>query len=255
MKRMKIMGLCLIAVFSMVVVVASSASAAPTYYECAKAAKVGKTYTGNSNNNTCTESNAKGEGKYNLQPGRGKDKAFKGKGGAATLHTPAVGGEVKCGASKDEGFISSSFTGQEKVKVTFTKCTSLGKNCSSAGGKKGEIKTNPLEGALGYISTSGKKVGVSLKGEGGADSADFNCEGLVIETKGAVIGEITGDINAINASSTDAFTVTGGGVQSITKFEGGPTEVLESLINGSGPFESGEATTTTNKGEKLEIKA
>jgi hypothetical protein len=254
MKRMRILGLCLVAVFAMGIA-AASASAAPTYYECAKAAKVGKAYTGNSNNKTCTETNEKGEGKYNLQPGRGKNKIFKGKGGAATLHTPTVGGEVKCSTSKDEGLVNASFTGQEKVKVIFGKCISLGKNCSSAGAKKGEIKTNALEGTLGYISKSPLKVGVSLKGEGGADSADFNCEGLVIETKGAVIGEITGDVNAFSKESTDIFTVNGEGFQTVKNFEGGSTEVLKSEINGSGPFESGEQTTTVNKGESLEIKA
>ncbi len=246
MKRMRILGLCLVAVFAMAIVAAASASAAPTYYECAKTVG-GKLEKG------CSKEG--GKGGYALVPGRGKNKAFKGKGGAATLHTPAVAGEVKCSTSKDEGFISSSFTGQEKVKVIFGKCISLGKNCSSAGAKKGEIKTNALEGTLGYISKSPLKVGVSLKGEAGADSADFNCEGLVIETKGAVIGEITGDVNAFSKESTDIFTVNGEGFQSVKSFEGGSTEVLESEINGSGPFESGEQTTTVNKGESLEIKA
>jgi hypothetical protein len=259
MTRIKIMGLCLIAVFAMAAVAAASASAAPTYYECAKAAKVGKLYTGNSNNSTCTEANAKGEGKYNLQPGRGKDKAFKGKGGAATLHTPAVGGIVECGASKDEGYVSSSFTGQEKVKVTFTKCKSESKACNSPGAKSGEIKTNPLSGTLGYISKSGPVVGVSLTGEAGHPSAEFECGtgagALKIVTTGAVIGEITGDTNKISKEATDSFSVTGGGQQSVTSFEGGPTEVLESSINGSPELESGEATTTVNKGEALEIKA
>lgn len=256
MKRMRIMGLCLVAVFALVAAASSSASATtPTYYECAKAAKSGKTYTGGYNNSTCTEVNAKGEGKYTLQPGRGKDKVFKGKGGAATLYTPAVGGEVKCGASKDEGYINATFNGQEKVLVSFSKCTTSGKKCTSAGAKAGEIKTNPLEGSLGYISASGPKVGIDLTGEGGKPSASFDCEGLEIVTSGSVIGEVTGDINTIDASYTDAFTVNGSGVQVPTSFEGGPLQVLESTINGGGPFESGEATTTVNKGEKLEIKA
>ncbi len=250
MKRMRIMGLCLVAVFALAAVAVSSASAAPTYYECAKV-KGGKY-----EDKACSKlaGSEKGE-KYELQPGRGKNKAFKGKGKAATLYTPAVGGEVKCGTSKDEGFINASFTGQEKVKVVFGKCTSLGKNCSSPGAKKGEIKTNPLSGTLGYISKTGPKVGVSLTGEGGKPSAEFNCEGLEIVTTGSVIGEITGDVNKFNKESTDTFVVNGSGVQIPTKFEGGPTEVLESTINGSGPFESGEETTVVNKGETLEIKA
>jgi hypothetical protein len=256
MTRIKIMGLALVALFAMAAVVAASASATPTYYECAKAAKVGKLYTGKYNNKTCTETNAKGEGKYELKEGLGKGKEFKGTGKAATLHTPAIGGEVKCSGSKDAGFTTAH--GQDKVTVTFTGCTSLGKKCTSVspkGKKSGEILTNSLDGKLGYISASPLKVGVSLTGEAGKPSAEFTCEGLEITTTGAVIGEITKDINAISKESTDSFTVNGLGYQTVTAFEGGATEVLETLANGSGPFESGEETATLNKGEALEIKA
>jgi hypothetical protein len=256
MKRIRIMGLALLALFAMAAVASASASATPTYYECAKAAKVGKTYTGKYNDKNCTEANAKSEGKYELKEGLGKGKEFKGVGKAATLHTPAIGGEVKCTGSKDAGYATAH--GQDKVSVTFSGCTSLGKKCTSAspkGKKAGEIVTNLLEGKLGYISSSPLKVGVSLTGEGGLPSADFTCEGLEIVTTGAVIGQITGDINAISKESTDSFTVAPSGFQTVTSFEGGSTEVLESLVNGSGPFESGEETTTLNKGEALEIKA
>lgn len=256
MKRMKIMGLALVALFAMAALATASASATPTYYECAKAAKVGKLYTGDFNNKNCSEPNAKGEGKYELKEGLGKGKVFKGTGKAATLHTPAVAGEVACTGSKDEGF--ATLHGQDKVKVRFSGCTSLGKKCTSVspkGKKTGEIVTNLLEGKLGYISASPLKVGVSLTGEGGKPSAEFNCEGLEVTTTGAVIGEITKDVNAISKEATDSFTVNGSGFQTVTAFEGGPTEVLESLIGGSGPFESGEETATLNKGEALEIKA
>jgi hypothetical protein len=257
MTRMRIMGLGLVAAFAMAAVAAASASATPTFYQCAKAAKVGKIYTGKYTDKNCTEFNAKSEGKYELKAGVGKGKAFKGKGPAAVLHTPAVGGEVTCKASKDEGF--NTLNGQEKVKVTFTGCASLGKTCNSVGAKSGEIKTNPLSGTLGYISAAGPKVGVSLTGEAGKPSAEFACGtgagSLNIVTTGAVIGEVTGNINKISKESTDAFTVTGGGLQTVTSFEGGPMEVLETSINGSPKIESGEQTTTVNKGEALEIKA
>jgi hypothetical protein len=256
MKRMRIIGLAIVALFAMAAVTAASASATPTFYECAKAPVVAKKATGKYNNATCTEENVKSEGKYELKAGVGKGKAFKGTGKAATLHTPAVGGEVKCTGSKDEGF--NTLTGQSKVKVTFTGCTSLGKKCTSispAGKKAGEIVTNPLEGKLGYISSTPVKVGVSLSGEAGKPSAEFGCEGLEIVTTGAVIGEITKDINAISKEATDSFTVNGSGFQTITSFEGGPEEVLSSTINGGGPFVSGEETSTLNKGEALEIKA
>jgi hypothetical protein len=257
MTLMRIMGLSLVVVFATGALAAASASATPTFYECAKAAKVGKFYTGKYSDKLCTEPNVKSEGKYELQPGLGKGKAFKGKGAAAVLHTPAVGGEVTCKGSKDVGF--NTATGQEKVIVTFTGCISLGKPCNSPSGKKGEIKTNPLAGSLGYIAKAGPKVGVSLAGEGGKPSAEFACGtgagSLTIVTTGSVIGEVTGNVNKINKESTNAFTVTGEGFQTVTKLEGGPLEVLESSINASPNFESGEQTTVVNKGEALEIKA
>jgi hypothetical protein len=257
MTRMRIMGLSLAAVFAMAAMATASASAAPSFYECAKVAKVGKFYTGKYNDKNCTEVNSESHGKYELVAGVGKGKAFKGKGAGAVLHTPAVGGEVTCKGSKDEGF--NTLTGQDKVKVTFTGCVSLAKPCNSPGAKKGEIKTNPLSGTLGYISATGPKVGVSLTGEGGLPSAEFACGtgagSLNIVTTGAVIGEITGDVNHINKEATDSFTVTGEGFQSVTSFEDGSTQVLETSINGSPNFQSGEQTTTVNKGEALEIKA
>jgi hypothetical protein len=256
MKRIRIMGLALVALFAMAAVAAASASATPTYYECAKVAKVGKFFTGGYNNSTCTEANAKHEGKFELKEGLAKGKEFKGTGKAATLHTPSAGGEVKCAASKDAGYAIEH--GQDKVVVTFTGCVGLGKKCTSTtpkAKKAGEIVTNDLVGKLGYIHTSPVVVGVSLTGEGGLPSAEFSCEGLEVVTTGAVIGEISKDVNAISKESTDSFLVNESGLQAVTSFQGGAEEVLESTFNGSGPFESGEETTTLNKGEALEIKA
>jgi hypothetical protein len=257
MRRIRIVGLCLVAVFATTAVAASSASAAlPELYECAKAVKVGKVYTGKYNDKKCSEKNEAGTGKYELQPGVGKGKVFKGKGKVATLHTPAIGGEVTCKTNKSEGKNSSPTT-QSGVVAIFKTCTSLGKKCTSAGAKVGEIKTNPLGGVFGYISKAPLKVGVDLTGEGGKDSADFTCEGLVIETKGSVIGEITGNVNSFNKTTLNNFVVTASPafVQVPTKFEGGPTQVLQTIVNGSGPFESGQQAEVTVKGEELNLKA
>lgn len=258
MRRTRIVGLCLVAMFAMTAIAASSASAAlPELYECAKAPKVGKFFTGKYNDKKCSETNEAGTGKYELQPGIGKGKTFKGKGKVATLHTPAIGGEVTCKTNKSEGK-NTSPTHQSNVTAQFKTCTSLGKKCSSTGHgekKAGEIYTNPLEGDFGYISKSPLKVGVVLVGEGGKDSADFTCEGLEIETKGGVIGEITGNINTFNKTTENIFAVTGGGLQQVTKFEGGPTTQLETIVNGSGPFPSGQQATVTVKGDELNLKA
>ncbi len=65
MKRIKIVGLCLVAVFAFTAVAAASASAEPTYKTCVKAAKnAEKKYTGGYNDKACSEVNSAGEGKY-----------------------------------------------------------------------------------------------------------------------------------------------------------------------------------------------
>lgn len=257
--RLKIMGLCLVAVFAMAAVVSASASAAePAFYECAKL--TAKPYTGKYTDKKCSKEATSGEiaegkkNKYELQEGVGKGKVFKGKGGKATLHTPAVGGVVECKSFKDEGKIATPTT-ESKVVSTFTSCTSLSKKCTSPGAKAGSIVTNNLKGELGYINKAKKEVGVLLSPETGTVLAEFNCEGLEIVTTGSVIGTQTGDINTFSKSSTNTFAVNGEGFQVVKNFEGGSTHVLESLINGSGPFESGQEASALNKGEELEIKA
>lgn len=257
--RLKMMGLCLVAVFALTAAISASASAAePAFYECHKLTT--KPYKGKFTDKKCSvaatpEQEAAGKvNKYELQEGIGtKGKAFKGKGGAATLHTPAVGGEVTCKSFKDEGHVATPTT-ENKVISEFKTCTSLGKKCTSPAAKAGTIKTKNLAGELGYISKAGKTVGVELQAETGSILAEFNCEGLEIVTTGSVIGTLE-PVNVFTKTEVNQFTVNGEGFQSIKKFEGGPTHVLQSLINGSGPFESGQQAEATNKGEELEVKA
>jgi hypothetical protein len=259
MRRMKMMGLCLVALFALTAVAVSSASAAePAFYECHKL--TAKPYTGKYTDKACTkeataEEKAAGKkNKYELQEGIGaKGKGFKGKGGKATLHTPAVGGEVTCKSFGDSGNITTPTT-EGKVISEFKTCESLGKKCSSPGAKAGLIKTNPLKGVLGYINKGKKEVGVALSAETGSVLAEFNCEGLEIVTTGSVIGTIA-PVDVFTKTETNVFAVNGEGFQAIKNFEGGANQELVSKINGSGPFPSGQQAEAVNKGEELEIKA
>jgi hypothetical protein len=246
---MRILGVALLAVFALAAVAVSSASAAePAFYECAKVSG------GKYSDKNCSKPGEGKTAKYELKEGIGKKHTFTGKGGAATLHTPAVSGEVKCGAFKDSGTLTSPTT-EGKVVSVFSKCTSIGKNCNSPGAKKGTIETNDLDGSLGYINKSKKEVGVDLKPESGKYLAEFNCEGLEIKVEGSVIGHQLGDIDTFSKTSEAVFKVNGEGYQDVKSFEGGSPDVLESTINGSGPFESGQEAKATNKGENLEVKA
>lgn len=257
--RLKMMGLCLVAVFALTAVISASASAAePAFYECHK--QTTKPYTGKYTDKKCSvaatpEQIAEGKkNKYELQEGVGaKKKPFKGKGGKATLHTPAVGGEVTCKSFKDSGSVNTPTT-ENNVLSEFKTCESLGKKCTSPAAKAGTIVTNKLAGELGYISKGAKTVGVLLKAETGSILAEFNCEGLEIVTTGSVIGTIA-PVNVFTKTETNVFAVNGEGFQAIKKFEGGANHELLSEINGSGPFPSGQQAEAVNKGEELEVKA
>jgi hypothetical protein len=248
--RFRIALICAVVLPAALAVAAASATAAePAYFECAKVA----TGTGKFSDKKCSKAGEGKTGKYELKEGIGKGKPFKGKGTKATLKTPTVGGEVVCGANKNVGHLTSP-THAAGVVVTFSGCTSVGKKCASARQKAGTIVTKTLTADLGYIAKSTHKVGELLKAETGSIQAEFSCEGLSIVVTGGVIGEIT-PVNTFTKTSNLSFTLTGGGLQTVTKFEGGSTTVLEAEINGAGPFESGLEAAGSVKSEELEIKA
>jgi hypothetical protein len=248
MKRMRILGLCLVAVFALAAAATSSATAAtPAFWECAKVAAGAGKYT----NKTCSTEGTGKTAKYELKEGIGKAKEFKGSGKTATLHTPALGSEIKCTAFKDEGKLKTS-TAEEKVLSTFSGCTTLGKKCASAGEKAGDIKTFALGGVLGAIS-GGSGAGALLTAESGKYLAEFSCEGLAVKVEGGVIGEET-PVETFTKTEKTIFQVTGSDQQEFTSFTGGGKEVLESTIGGEGPYESAQQAEAANKGEELEIK-
>jgi hypothetical protein len=267
MKRMRILGLAILAVFALGAIVASAASAVePGWYECAKNKESGKLEKG------CAKEG--GKGGYEVKPGIGKGKAFKGKGGEAKLHTAIPGkGDipVECAGFKDEGHAALPNL-QVKVVAKFSKCKFAGLPCQS-GTKSGEIVTNSLAGELGYVSKSPLVVGASLYAEtepGAGKEAEFTCTGAAkIRVHGGVIGTQEGDINAFSKTSTIDYDTAEAelipGFKSVinedTKFEGGPfTVLLTEFEQGKGwepegGLPSGQEAEGANKGEAIEVKA
>ena len=135
MKRMKIMGLCLVAVLAMSVVAASVASAVtyeqPVFY--GKAA-IGSTVGTVGFTGTLTE---------------------------ASLETKSKS-VVKCTGGTAVGEVTGPTTTKGNI-TTFTGCTLSGFACES-GATAGVIKTEVLKGTLGQVATSGK-VGMRLFNE------------------------------------------------------------------------------------------
>ncbi len=211
MRHLRIIGLCVAAVFAIAAVTASTASAKkPEWGKCV----------------------AQAGGKY-LDGGcqtKGKGGSFEWKKGATLPNVPFTGknegsggvlytglnicedkeghafripkakceaegftwtesgeGEfltVECAAETNTGEAVGR-NGIANVHVTFTGCLALGSlSCKSSGAAEGEIKTNTLKGELGYIE-EGKGVGVRLEPEvkKGAFAA-FECA----EFLGTVVG-------------------------------------------------------------------
>jgi hypothetical protein len=226
---------------------AASASALPAFFECHRGA-VG---SGKYSNGRCTTEVE--EGRFELQEGIGKGKPFRGKGARSTFYVPEPNVEVTCRAFKEEGQVAAPASEQDLI-VTFKGCESLGKPCTTAGAASGTITTFPLEGQLGYISMSPLSVGVALAPESGTDLADWSCEGVEIRTLGSIVFERRGDIDQIGHAWEDVASVTGAGAQTVTGFEGGPRDVLSTVIEGAGPYEAALKATAVDKGEWLEVR-
>jgi len=215
MTRIKVMGLALVAVFAIAAIGSAAASAAPSYKECAKAAKVGKTFTGKYTDKNCTAKVETG-GKYELQAGVGKGKAAKTSGGPAELLVviPAgvseefpEGATVKITCASNKGVSTSSSPNLvSKAVTTFSKCKTLGSPCQS-GAKKETIVTNSLSGELVDIE-GGEGVGTVLHAETGTSTAAFVCT-EVAETNviGSLIGINSGNVGKISKTSALTFEV------------------------------------------------
>jgi hypothetical protein len=293
MRHVRIVGLSLVAVLALSAGIAASASAEtlPAIYECAKAPKETvewkegtklkkkAVYTGAFNDKKCSEPNTtdvyriKGEqvghkagpeGKYEFQPWnleakKGIVKVFKGKGAGSNLDVVGLG-EITCTSSSDEGYFTGPKTAG-KIKVTFKGCEVDGEKCHSASAAAGEIKTNTLDGEIGYINEAKKEVGADLKPESSPNEAEFACGVLPLNVlvKGSVIG-VAEPINKFSKEATLTFERLGT-TQLPTKLEGGlpDTLVVETCgaCNpvGSGEKESGMQSKVTNKGEELELVA
>jgi hypothetical protein len=275
MKRMRILGLALVAVFALVAITAGAASAKPQWKACIKTEPKN---TGNFTDKLCSIASEPGTGKYELVAGIGKGKGFKGKGGEASLHNVIPGkGDIKvtCLSFKDKGSVVAP-SGVNKVTAEFKHCKSLGAPCKTEGGKKEVITTKSLAGELGYMDKAHTAVGESLTSEEAPStgySAEFECEGLAkVRVHGSVIGTMS-PFGVVTKESVSTFSVgeflgePAPGYKPLTNppaFEEGaePVGVLLTELNGeetgnewapAGGLPSGQEASATNKGERLEV--
>jgi hypothetical protein len=204
MKRIKIVGLCLVAVFALTAVMASGAQAGQ-WGTCVKAAKNGKVYTGNYTDKLCSTKAAEKNGKYEWAP-NAANIPFTSEGGAS--HLKGAAGEIARTHGTDKG----TFEGATKDTDTFTfegcKLKPFELSCKSySSTKEGEIITNTLTSGLidhGEKGASGKEpaageVWMSETAAGtttdpvfgpGPYLADFECGGVPFAVTGSVSGVV-----------------------------------------------------------------
>jgi len=269
MRRIKIVGLCLVAVFAMGAVFAGTASASFEYGRCLKE---GEKKLNNYDSAKCTklasedpgtEAEKLKKGSFVWHPGVPPKAGFTAKlkpETIATLETKA-GTKVTCKALVAAG----KYTGLKTVEVNslvFTGCESGGIKCNTTGKGTGEISVKELEGELGIITkgetTVKDKIGNVLWPKGGtptsgAEFVEFNCGGLTVNVKNSVISPVTS--NAMKLIATVKYTAAKG-VQKPTKFLGGPNMFLESSFAKAAYEQSGQSATTlqTNE-EKVEVRS
>ena len=274
MNRLRIIGVCLLALFAVGATAAASASAEtlPEMWECAKAAKEGKVYKGHYSGKKCEPSTYHPEGgqKYEFQPfTNAKPKTFKGRGGAFNWSIENFS-TISCLKSSDTGH----FTGPRTVGhivIAWTGCETAGLKFENTA-KEGEIRTEPLRAEIGFFDESKGKnvpqeVGIDLRPESGEYLAQYHGGSvppvLNIRWKGSVIGEIVpgpkSPYNKFSKELTLNFEEIGG-KQAIEKFETGPKDTLVAeTCKGCEPTLPEDnlawSSEMTGKGEELYLKA
>jgi len=258
MKRIRIVGLCLVAVFAMSAVVASTASAEPPEFgKCNKKAVAGGAGFSDAG---CTKAVASAA-KYEWVPGPGAKNHLTSKMKeltSATLETVKLE-KITCKGETSTGEIASAKE-VAGVVATFTECTSSGFKCTSAGQAEGVIVTNALSGVIGdeVESAEGEakdKVAEELHGPGGGNLAEFSCAGIPIVVKGSVLHNVAA--NKMLITTTEKFTAAKG-EQKPEKFAGGTADehILESNKGGGEFLEAGQTITAiVTFEEKLETSS
>jgi hypothetical protein len=266
MRRIKIAGLCLVAVFAISATAAGTASATrPEFGRCLKIAKGAEKKLNYYDSAKCiktagedagTEAEKLKKGNFEWFPGPGANNKFTSAIKPETIATlETVGGtKITCKGETSAGeYVNAKAIG--KMVAKFSGCETSGLKCNSPGKGEGLIDTHPLGGPIGYetetIPISKNHIASELHSEEG-NVAEFSCAGLPVVVKGSVLHKITA--NAMKLTATEKFTASKG-KQKPEHFAGGVAKehTLESNTNG-GPFEQAGQTITailTNE-EKIE---
>lgn len=244
MKRIKIVGTCLIASVGLSALASATASAAPPEVgRCvpAESTQEGKKtiYHGMYASPHCTRTRPADNGKYEWLPGPGTNNKFFGEGEDPVLETVS-GAKVSCGALVEKGEYTGPKT--EKLTASLEICEDAAKRpCQTSAAHEGDITgLGTLEGTLAYVNSAKHRAGWDLKPEGSSKILfTYYCGKLpeVVHTvEGSVIGEIkagffSSDINKMSIHGAVNYKATGG-KQLPEAFEGQPNDTLTTAATG-----------------------
>jgi hypothetical protein len=200
MRHLRMVGVCLVAVFAMTAIAATSASALPEFGQCYVQAK----HEGKYANAGCTVKAKKVSEKFTggfewRKQSEVAKKGFTGAGGAGILNgvyvicTPSesvrkqncnagegeehLATSVECTSEKAAGIVNGSNT-VGSVAVKFFGCKALGSTPCSNSSEPETIEVNTLKGKLGYINKLKKEVGIELNPViKNGPFVSFNCGG------------------------------------------------------------------------------
>jgi hypothetical protein len=272
MGRMKLVGMCLVALLAMSILAASSASAfvrePPEIGRCLK-------HTGGhwKDGGCKTAAKVASEQKFEWYPAYGEAENGEtklaekvkftsvSKEGTLIQLTTVSGEGIGCKKQVADG----EATGPKTLKafnIAFTECQETGQKCTSTNpkaGQPGEIKVKELNGLLGiekFGETHAKdKVANLFKPAVGEIFTEFECGGIPVTVKGEVMNPVKA--NAMKISATVKFTASKG-KQKPERFATDPVGTKRVLFSnkliGGGLVQAGQSLTTIQTGEeKFEI--
>jgi hypothetical protein len=273
MRRIRIMGLCLVAVFAMGAITAGTASAvAPEFGQCLKKATSGGAGFSDSKCNKAVASGALYEWVAGAVAGK---EHFTSTGTTATLKTSG-GKTVTCSKENSTGeYLKDGTNKKESTTVNFTSCKASGFTCTTAGDKTGELTTNPLIGEVGFENSAKTKTALKLEPAPGHEGffIKFSCIGLKVEVIGnnpakplckpkieppCVGGAEHGILvpikpNVMAEKEALKYKENEAGEQIPSKWEGSPKETyLESDFEETAFERAGQTITSTIKNQLLE---
>jgi len=216
MKRIKVVGLCLGALFVLFAMSVANASAAlPEYKVCGKDTDSGKKETGKFSDKLCSVAEPKGEGQYERLPeGSAKKFAFTGSNEGTPKNyivNPFGKNKIKGEPGQKEGVTectkedvdAGAVTGPKTTtwETEYSSCEGNKSPANSKGKKAGVIVTDKLEATLVYLNKAKTEPGIQVKGLGPSGRlAQYEIPGLKtnVEVFGEVLVKQTENVNIAN---------------------------------------------------------